>query len=82
VIVRTGGQPGYAFDETLTAPVELRLVGEAGELGRVRVPPPRGVFVELAFELPAQHVASLALRAEADGMYRVFHWFVLQPADQ
>ena len=78
LVLRTGGGPGYPWHETLTKPVTMRITDEGGrELARQTLPAPTGPFVEVVFELPAG--APATLRAEADGPYRAFHWFVLQP---
>jgi hypothetical protein len=81
VVIRTGGQPGYSFHETITTPVTMRLFAGAKELGHLTVAPPAGKFSELTFNLPAHALpsAETELRVEASGVYRVFHWFVLQP---
>jgi hypothetical protein len=79
IVMRTGGMPAYPFNEQIDRRVELRLLGDTGELARRDIPPPAGAFVELAFELPAFHARMVTLTADATGAYRVFHWFVLQP---
>jgi hypothetical protein len=81
VVLRSGGQREYGFHEAITRPVAVRLYAGDRLLGQVTIPAPAGTFVELAFEIPAGTLAGgdVELRSEADGIYRVFHWFVLQP---
>jgi hypothetical protein len=80
VVLRSGGDAAYPFNERITAPVAITLLDQNGtELGRATLPAPTGSFVEVTFELPrAPHV--LELHTRAAGPYRVFHWFILQPA--
>jgi hypothetical protein len=81
VVIRTGGQPHYGFHESIEKPVDLTLYAGKKKIGTLTVAPPSGTFLELTFNLPP-HVSasrSLELRTEATGIYRVFHWFVLQP---
>jgi hypothetical protein len=79
VVLRSGGDTAYAFNEHITAPVAITLLDQNGkELGRATLPAPTGSFVEVTFELPsAPHVLELHTRTAAP--YRVFHWFILQP---
>jgi hypothetical protein len=82
VVVRTGGQAAYPpYHEAITKPITLRLFGEGKLLGELVVAPPGGAFSELTFSLPQHslHATEVELHTEATGMYRVFHWFVLQP---
>jgi hypothetical protein len=81
VVIRTGGQASYGWHETLTKPVTLTLFTGAKQLGQLTVAPPSGVFSELTFNLPAHALrgGEGELRVRASGIYRVFHWFVLQP---
>lgn len=81
VVIRTGGQPSYPWHEAITAPITLRLFAGAKELAHITVAPPQGEFSELTFNLPQNVVGDreVELRTEATGIYRVFHWFVLQP---
>ncbi|MDB4954288.1 MAG: hypothetical protein JWO36_1857 [Myxococcales bacterium] len=81
VVIRTGGQRAYGFNEAIIEPVTLRLLAGDQDLGSVTISPPDGTFSELTFKLPPGALASShgELRAEASGLYRVFHWFVLQP---
>jgi hypothetical protein len=80
VILRSGGDSAYSYNEHITEPVAIALLDQNGkELGRATLPAPTGTFVEVAFELPsAPHVLELHTKAAAP--YRVFHWFILQPA--
>jgi hypothetical protein len=81
VVLRTGGQKSYGWHESIDKPVTISLHAGTKQLGQLTIAPPAGVFSELTFNLPA-HAAKtpdLELRTEANGMYRVFHWFVLQP---
>src|SRR5690606_25447449 len=79
VVMRTGGQPSHPHHETIAKPTEIRLYGKDGaELARAVLPAPDGTFVEVAFDVRAD-ASSFELRTKADGPYRVFHWFVLQP---
>jgi hypothetical protein len=81
LIIRTGGQPGYGWHETLTKPIQMAVYTGSKKLGELTVAPPAGVFSELTFNIPPHALPSNAstIRIEASGMYRVFHWFVLQP---
>ena len=79
VVMRSGGKPSYPFHETIAKPNTIRLYGKDDrELASSLLPAPAGTFVEVAFELRPD-AANLELRTKADGPYRVFHWFVLQP---
>jgi hypothetical protein len=81
LIIRTGGQPSYGWHETLTKPIQMAVYAGAKKLGELTVAPPNGVFSELTFNIPPHALPSTAstIRIQASGMYRVFHWFVLQP---
>jgi len=81
VVIRTGGQKSYGWHEAITAPIELALYTGKKKLGVLAVAPPVGAFSELSFNLPAYatQTGTLELRTEATGLYRVFHWFILQP---
>ena len=46
-------------------------------VAQATIPVPDGRFLEIPLELPAG--TPRALRVEATGAYRAFHWFVLQP---
>jgi hypothetical protein len=77
LVMRTGGQPGYPFHESIGAPVQLRVFDGSRTLATATVPVPDGHFLEIERELPAG--ISGSIRIEASAPYRVFHWFVLQP---
>jgi hypothetical protein len=81
VVIRTGGQKSYGWHEAIAAPIELSLNSGTKKLGTLTVAAPNGAFSELTFNLPpyATQTGTLELHTEATGMYRVFHWFVLQP---
>jgi hypothetical protein len=81
VVIRTGGQPAYGFHETITKPTPIKLFVGNKELAHLTIAPPDGTFSELTFNLPphALPTAEVELHTEAQGAYRVFHWFVLQP---
>jgi hypothetical protein len=80
IVIRTGGQRQYAFHEPITAPITLRLFAGAKDLGHLTVAAPTGTFQELTFNLPPHAMTGShpRLHVEATGLYRVFHWFVLQ----
>jgi hypothetical protein len=80
VVLRTGGQKTYPWHEVIAKPIELVLYTGTKKLGQLTVAPPSGSFSELTFNLPpyATKTRTLELRTEATGMYRVFHWFILQ----
>jgi hypothetical protein len=82
VVIRTGGAQAYPpFHEAITKPITLRLRAEGKQLGELVIAPPGGTFSELTFTVPAHslHSTEVELETEATGMYRVWHWFVLQP---
>ncbi|HEY0254901.1 MAG TPA: hypothetical protein VGC41_25420, partial [Kofleriaceae bacterium] len=81
IVIRTGGQPGYPFNEALTRPVAVKLFAGNKELAHLDLPAAAGHFQEFAFNLPQRALREyvVELRTEAAGPYRVFHWFVLQP---
>jgi len=81
LVLRTGGQRTYPQHELISKPIEMTVYTGARKLASLTVAPPMGPFVELSFNLPPQAARSreLRVRVEANGMYRVFHWFVLQP---
>jgi hypothetical protein len=80
VVLRTGGQRSYGWHEAIDKPVTITLFTGKKQLGQLTVAPPAGMFSELTFDLQAHALpANAELRTEANGMYRVFHWFVLQP---
>ena len=80
VVLRTGGQNSYGWHEAINKPVTIKLFAGTKELGALTIAPPAGMISELTFNLPAHALrADAELRTEANGIYRVFHWFVLQP---
>jgi hypothetical protein len=82
IVIRTGGQSSYPWHEAITSPIELALFVGTKKLGKLTVAPPAGSFMELTFNLPPHALGNgrrVELRTEASGVYRVFHWFVLQP---
>jgi hypothetical protein len=81
VVLRTGGKSSYPWHEAITKPVTIALVSGTKQLGQLTVPPPSGDFTELTFNLNAHALrgGEVELRTESSGVYRVFHWFVLQP---
>ncbi|HEU4610700.1 MAG TPA: hypothetical protein VFS15_01435, partial [Kofleriaceae bacterium] len=80
VVIRTGGQRSYPWNEAITKPITMRLFAGTKQLGQLTLPPPTGPFSEVTFNLPAHALRDVTeLRTEASGAYRVFHWFVLQP---
>jgi hypothetical protein len=79
LVMRSGGKPTYPFHESISKPVEVRLFDAGGtQLGHAVIPAPTGTFAEVVFEVRAA-TPLLELRTRANGPYRVFHWFVLQP---
>lgn len=81
VVLRTGGQPKYPWHEPITKPTQVSLFAGAKRLGTLTIAPPSGAFAEVTFSLQPHAAATreVELRTEASGVYRVFHWFVLQP---
>jgi hypothetical protein len=80
VVLRTGGQKSYGWHEAIDKPVTIKLFAGTKQLGELTIAPPAGTFSELTFNLPAHALrATTQLHTEANGIYRVFHWFVLQP---
>ncbi len=78
LVLRTGGQVSAPYQESISTPVTLRILDDGDrELAKVTIPAPTGSFVEVPIELPAG--TPTAIRTEASGPYRAFHWFVLQP---
>ncbi|MGE0550181.1 MAG: hypothetical protein AB7O24_08735 [Kofleriaceae bacterium] len=78
LILRTGGLNAIPFEDTVVQGVQLRLTDETGNtLGEAKLPAPRGKLVEVSIDLPAG--SSRTIRTEAQGAYRAFHWFALQP---
>jgi len=81
IVVRTGGQRAYPYNEVIDRPVQLSLFVGTKRLGTLAVPAPSGKFEELAFNLPrnALRARTVELRTEASAPYRAFQWFALQP---
>ncbi|MBA3542520.1 MAG: hypothetical protein H0T79_23090, partial [Deltaproteobacteria bacterium] len=76
LVIRTGGERAYPYQDTLTRPVELVLHDATGRvIARATLPAPAGAQVEIAFDLPA---GTSSVQVTAAAPYRVFHWFVLQ----
>jgi hypothetical protein len=80
IVIRTGGQAAYPWHETINKPIEMSLWSGKKKLGELTVAPPAGQFAELTFNVQPHALPSSAseIRVEASGLYRVFHWFVLQ----
>ncbi|HSK01871.1 MAG TPA: hypothetical protein VK932_11545, partial [Kofleriaceae bacterium] len=78
LVLRTGGRREPGGHEALAGPVTASVSTRAGA-ARAEIPPPAGVFVELALDVPMPGEREVAVRVAATGPYRVFHWFVLQP---
>jgi len=74
LVMRSGGNPAYGYNEPITGPVEVTANGVAATIA-----PPRGSLAEYAFELPPAHADHLTVHVTASAPYRVFHWFALQP---
>jgi hypothetical protein len=80
LILRSGGAPNAPYQDRIDHPVAMTVrAGGAGDGARATIAPPRGAFVEIAFDLPAPDGAELPIDVQADGPYRAFHWFALQP---
>jgi hypothetical protein len=81
LVIRTGGQPAYPWHDAITRPIQLAIYKDGKKLGELTVAPPAGQFQELTFNIAPQalHTAASEIHVEATGVYRVFHWFVLQP---
>jgi hypothetical protein len=80
LVLRTGGQRNYGWHESIDKPVTIKLFTRGKAIGELTIAPPAGDFSELTFNLPAHALRDNAeVRTEANGIYRVFHWFVLQP---
>ncbi len=81
IVLRTGGQQSYGWHEAIKTPVEMTLYYKTKKLGTLTIGAPTGPFSELTFNV-APHAfptGEVEIHSEAKGMYRVFHWFVLQP---
>jgi hypothetical protein len=81
IAIRTGGARNVPFHDTITKPVTLKLMSGTKVLGTLVVSAPTGVFSELTFNLQpyALRTTEAEIHTEANGPYRVFHWFVMQP---
>lgn len=78
LVLRTGGTRVMKFGNgTIDRPVGLEVFAGDALVAHATIPPPDGAFLELVLELPAGTARDL--RVEVTGMYRVYHWFVLQP---
>lgn len=76
LVLRSGGPSMIYNHEPITQPVAIRVFADGAEVGALTVAPPSGRFVEVELALPA---GARSIRTEANGLYRAFHWFVLQP---
>jgi hypothetical protein len=81
IVLRTGGAREPPFQERIGTPVTVKLLWGKKELGALTIAPPAGAFTELTFNLPTYAIRTpeAELHTEANGPYRAFHWFVLQP---
>jgi hypothetical protein len=79
LVLRTGGTHAQAWHETISRPVRATIGTSAGRVEQT-IPVPAGRFVELAFDLPVPPGARrVTVEVTADGPYRSYHWFALQP---
>jgi hypothetical protein len=76
LLVRVGGIVDVPFNERMAPVTKLEIFADDVAVGTLVIPAPAGPFVELAIELPK---GAHRIRTRADGTYRVFHWFALQP---
>jgi hypothetical protein len=76
LVIRTGGKREYPWHDAITKPVTLEVVDGDTVLARAELPVPRGELIEVTLELPR---GRRDVHVRANAMYRVFHWFVLQP---
>jgi hypothetical protein len=81
IVIRTGGQTSYGWHEPITKPIDMTLYSGTKKLGSLTIAAPSGTFSEVTFNVAphALPAATSEIRVEATGLYRVFHWFVLQP---
>jgi hypothetical protein len=81
IVIRTGGQRAYPWHEMINKPIKMTLWTGTKKLGELTIAPPSGQFEEITFNIQphALPAAASEIRVEASGVYRVFHWFVLQP---
>jgi len=78
LVMRTGGNRNYSWNEEITAPVHLVVSSDAGS-AEATIAPPAGPLVEIALDLPVPATREVTVRVTATGPYRVFHWFALEP---
>lgn len=78
LVLRSGGRPGYPWQDTLTAPAKLEITSAAGVV-TMNVPAPSGALAEVTVELPPSSDNELTISIRSDVSYHAFHWFVLQP---
>jgi hypothetical protein len=78
VVMRTGAKQSYNFHEAITKPVELALQSGGAQLAKATLPAPTGAFTEVSFDFKTDK-RELEIVTRASGVYRVFHWFILQP---
>jgi hypothetical protein len=78
LVLRTGGA-AIAGQAPITKPVTLAVSIDGTKAGEIVVPVPSGRMVEVALALPAG--SGRRITVTAGSPYRVFHWFVLQPAN-
>jgi hypothetical protein len=78
LVMRTGGNRRYPWNEDITTPVHLVVASDAGS-AEATIAPPVGPLVEIPLDLPVPAAREVTVRVTATGPYRVFHWFVLEP---
>jgi len=78
LVMRTGGNRSYSWNEAITTPVHLVVATDAGS-AETTIAPPAGPLVETALDLPVPSAREVTVRVTATGPYRVFHWFALEP---
>ncbi len=72
LVIRTGGDAGYPYQNAVTTAAHVTVNGVAATL-----PKPSGPFAEIVVELPVGATTDVAITSDA--AYHVFHYFVLQP---
>jgi hypothetical protein len=77
LILRTGGEREYGFNEAITQPATLKIT--TTKTVTAKAPVPDGHLVDLEVELPHGTAAEVTVEVAATAPYRSFHWFVLQP---
>jgi hypothetical protein len=77
LLLRTGG-PGPPDHDQIVRPATVTVSTSAGSASAT-IAPPTGVLVEVAFELPVPAAREVKVHIAANGPYRAFHWFALQP---